>query len=502
MKKIFVFLSLLLLNITCIYAQDLETKIQEIRTAFATGNELNNDTIQLNNLLFDTGSNDLSSSSIQTLNIVLELLQFYENRANIGIDGHTDDVGDESSNILLSQDRAIAVRNFLTQNSNLDGDQIVVRGYGENFPRVPNTSEENRQLNRRVEIVLSLREDVKHVQSNIIYLKDGKSIGCRDYEIDQDSMHFLPYDSDINQYLSLYKVDYVSSVTGQDMTQEYIGNLVSSYAQSKNVSYDTKPVSDKKKPKPTQIPDFAKPVPVKAVKTTVYMSYVRMPLKYKAMNIDFYYNPSGGSVVSERFSVDQNQVTKGIGFGLEIDIVEKWLLRFGGNFMTTSNRGTLSEFEMGLGKMIGKKNFFVIPRADIAFGSGKIYLGESYPSYYGALYINETRFIDEVTMKLANSYIAFKPGLSIRKNFGKRKRGVFQISSKYKLAFSRKQFIHCFGQVPEYSDDDDYEEDYETEKIALPNSNLTLSINDSFNHKVMNMSGLEFELMLGIRIFK
>jgi len=71
----------------------------------------------------------------------------------ITINGHTDSDGKEKYNIRLSLRRAGAVKRYLVDHYDLSPDRLTVVGYGESMPLKPNISKENKQLNRRVEIV-------------------------------------------------------------------------------------------------------------------------------------------------------------------------------------------------------------------------------------------------------------------------------------------------------------------------------------------------------------
>jgi outer membrane protein OmpA-like peptidoglycan-associated protein len=74
----------------------------------------------------------------------------------IGVNGHTDDVGTESDNQRLSQDRAISVKNFLLSNG-IEAGRITSRGFGESKPIDSNSTEQGRANNRRTEIeILSM----------------------------------------------------------------------------------------------------------------------------------------------------------------------------------------------------------------------------------------------------------------------------------------------------------------------------------------------------------
>ena len=69
----------------------------------------------------------------------------------IEISGHTDDVGKDADNLLLSQKRAKSVVDYLAQKG-VNILKIKAEGYGKTRPFVQNNSDENRKLNRRIEV--------------------------------------------------------------------------------------------------------------------------------------------------------------------------------------------------------------------------------------------------------------------------------------------------------------------------------------------------------------
>lgn len=71
----------------------------------------------------------------------------------IHLSGHTDNIGSDSYNEKLSEKRAIAVRDYLIS-KHVDSTKITICYAGEGEPIVPNVSEENRALNRRVEVTI------------------------------------------------------------------------------------------------------------------------------------------------------------------------------------------------------------------------------------------------------------------------------------------------------------------------------------------------------------
>lgn len=106
--------------------------------------------ILVRNMLFETGKSTLSPTSERTLGFTLKALQSGDN-IELQIVGNTDDVGTQEFNQQLSQDRADAVKKWLVSRG-VDSGRLTTRGAGFDEPLVANTSDENRQRNRRVEI--------------------------------------------------------------------------------------------------------------------------------------------------------------------------------------------------------------------------------------------------------------------------------------------------------------------------------------------------------------
>ncbi len=108
--------------------------------------------VRLNNIFFDYNEATLRPESHPELDKVVEMLEANPKLA-IEIGGHTDDRGSEEYNRELSQGRSEAVRQYLLDNF-IDPERVTAVGYGETQPEVPNTSEENWQVNRRVEFTV------------------------------------------------------------------------------------------------------------------------------------------------------------------------------------------------------------------------------------------------------------------------------------------------------------------------------------------------------------
>jgi outer membrane protein OmpA-like peptidoglycan-associated protein len=106
--------------------------------------------IRLNNIFFDFDKWELKPESYPELERLCKLLQERADIKRIEIAGHTDDVGSQEYNRVLSERRAGAVAKYLVERG-IAGIRLVVRGYGKKAPLDPTQTEEARSKNRRVE---------------------------------------------------------------------------------------------------------------------------------------------------------------------------------------------------------------------------------------------------------------------------------------------------------------------------------------------------------------
>jgi outer membrane protein OmpA-like peptidoglycan-associated protein len=107
-------------------------------------------------VLFEVNQADLSASAKGKIKELGDILRKYPD-TYILIEGHTDDTGADSYNMTLSKKRASAVSDFLRTN-NIAANRLKTAWYGENQPKVPNTSDANRSQNRRVEFAIYANE--------------------------------------------------------------------------------------------------------------------------------------------------------------------------------------------------------------------------------------------------------------------------------------------------------------------------------------------------------
>ncbi len=109
--------------------------------------------VTLGDVLFETGKSDLRGGTPDNLDRLAAFLKRYDTRTAL-VEGHTDNVGTESSNQSLSQRRASSVQSYLV-NRGVNSSRISASGMGENSPIASNDTDTGRQQNRRVEVIIS-----------------------------------------------------------------------------------------------------------------------------------------------------------------------------------------------------------------------------------------------------------------------------------------------------------------------------------------------------------
>ncbi len=112
---------------------------------------IKNDRIEIKQQVqFDTGKATIKPISAKLLAEVGDALR-NSNLEKVTVEGHTDDVGDDASNLRLSQDRATSVLAWLRDIEHVKPELMEAIGYGETKPFVSNRTKSGRQQNRRVE---------------------------------------------------------------------------------------------------------------------------------------------------------------------------------------------------------------------------------------------------------------------------------------------------------------------------------------------------------------
>ena len=102
------------------------------------------------NIFFETGMATVKPESMKDLDSAVAILKKYDS-LKVSIDGHSDNEGDDKSNIELSGQRADAVKNYLIVHG-INATRLTSQGFGPSRPIADNNTPEGRAKNRRVEI--------------------------------------------------------------------------------------------------------------------------------------------------------------------------------------------------------------------------------------------------------------------------------------------------------------------------------------------------------------
>jgi outer membrane protein OmpA-like peptidoglycan-associated protein len=130
------------------YEMQAEAKnaIKETRTSFVA---------TLGSILFDFDRAGLRPAAQDVLRNIAMIMTYYQTSSAL-VGGHTDSKGSEEYNLSLSARRAEEVKRCLTEIMGISADRLKVQWYGKSSPIANNETEEGRQLNRRVEVTITL----------------------------------------------------------------------------------------------------------------------------------------------------------------------------------------------------------------------------------------------------------------------------------------------------------------------------------------------------------
>ncbi|MBC7983256.1 MAG: OmpA family protein [Candidatus Obscuribacterales bacterium] len=134
--------------------------IAQVETAFAPTEarifrQADNLVISLMGITFPVGKSVIDPASYALMSKVQDAIKLFPN-ASLIVEGHTDADGTDSANLILSQDRADAVKQYLISNAGLNAEKISSIGYGEARPVASNQNAEGKARNRRIDLVVQI----------------------------------------------------------------------------------------------------------------------------------------------------------------------------------------------------------------------------------------------------------------------------------------------------------------------------------------------------------
>ena len=125
----------------------------QLNSVLATTENARGLIVNMSDVLFDTGKYTIKPATQVSLAKVATILQLYPG-LKVQVEGYTDSVGGDDYNQKLSENRANAVSDFLTQNG-VPAANVTAHGYGKTHPVADNSTAAGRQQNRRVNLVVS-----------------------------------------------------------------------------------------------------------------------------------------------------------------------------------------------------------------------------------------------------------------------------------------------------------------------------------------------------------
>jgi outer membrane protein OmpA-like peptidoglycan-associated protein len=115
------------------------------------------DTLTVPDVFFDVNQSSLNKKSFHLLDSLSASLQ-RDQIDSLIVEGYTDNTGSVASNEKLSNDRASSVATYLSQKLSVKKERVIARGYGDERPVADNGTIRGRQLNRRVELFIYIRQ--------------------------------------------------------------------------------------------------------------------------------------------------------------------------------------------------------------------------------------------------------------------------------------------------------------------------------------------------------
>lgn len=109
--------------------------------------------ISLTGIRFATGRSNIDAANVSLMNKVRDALALFPDSSMV-IEGHTDSNGSDSTNLILSQDRADAVRQYLVTTFGINPEKVSSIGYGEARPVATNETADGRARNRRIDLII------------------------------------------------------------------------------------------------------------------------------------------------------------------------------------------------------------------------------------------------------------------------------------------------------------------------------------------------------------
>lgn len=426
------FLNLFMLYGNSAQAQSMTSSMDTLYHWVNSNQSIEGRVLNLPHLQYETNDYLLTERSKMSIDTLVMGLQEVENIA-IAIEGYTDDIGDEQYNLELSEKRAESVYNYLIQND-IDADRLRYNGFGASNPLVPNTSEENRSLNRRVEIVLKLRDDIQVEQvSQSVYLNNGTVIPVKEYTIDASNLSYLQYGSSSRKTEPLGNVQYI---VGTDGARKY-ENPMSGFDEAVPQDNPTKVAPPTAPVDPNEYSGYY--IGIGSRSTNIESAL--MALNY----VDE--SPSMDSFSGEK-TIKEQDYGIAFDFGVQFGNLRGYHIELGGSGITGSVNFLAFHMAYGYNFALGATNKVIFrPVLGIEFGRAKAPMGDitNNDEY---IRVNDTDFYsDNVGIKIISNQGTVKPRFDFAFPFNKKEgHSILSVTAGYSYnIYSNEPMIKFAG---------------------------------------------------------
>lgn len=440
--------------------------IQELLTLLDKGESIVNKQLVMNEINFDFSSDKLNQEAKQYLDKIVLLLHAIPNM-QLGISGHTDNVGSSETNLKLSKQRALSVYHYLIE-SKVDSTRLSHTGFGDSQPLTSNATKEGRDKNRRVEFsIIQSKSNLENAQlQDVIYFTNGNKIGAHSLFTTKDSLYYYRFRNPNRFGIRLSDVESIHYHDGR---------------------HYNKPKEVVEQPTPPSRGRFATKPNSKIFLSGLYGMVGMRTWWLSGKTIDFAFVDDSPSMDNVTNRLDLPRISPTLDIGLEWSTDALPMDFFAGiNGHLGKIRGL--NFSVGAGyRIINTEKMILRPGLSFMTGSGTVKLGtiENNSLY---IQINDQKYYGEsVSVKLRKSVNVFQPHVVVdfpkyylRGQFGV---NIQSINSKNQLLFT--------GDV----DGEDV-----TERKNLASSGSTFKVDGQSQSKLpVNFSGVYLAIGFIIR---
>lgn len=463
------------------HAQDLdssEKELQGILDAFENdqSESVEGKKVDLKSLQFETGTDRLTSTDKAYLDRIIDYFKSLPT-ALLTIEGHSDNVGNKRNNQVLSENRAIAVKNYLVK-IGASTDRLKTEGFGSSKPIASNDTDEGRKQNRRVELKFSGVSNETHT----INLENGTQVTAQFIMINKDGS--IGYKETLKSPMKKLKAPEIRNIQFHNgsMFIPKDDPLVKKKIDQWENALRERPIANEPVPVQTPTPT-EKPSEKKSNLKSIQLFYGVgvYPINVeKDAALSASYSNSTGSLAAVSKDIKKQSIGYGGLIGLEWTYNQNIYVRTAFQYALNSEADRIL-WTAGLGKSLGKSKRFNV---GIDFSTGYVQTTIGEPTNPGITINSNTFKADKVTVIARNSFLTLTPNISY--DFPTKSRGVFRLQGGFSSSLLRSLRMKFKGQGDDRSTFRD-----------LKDSGVNFSVNGvrTTDTQLFDISGVHFSII-------